>query len=134
MSKKLETAFADALKKHGALINANLKIASDAVSSPGKHANGVKALAEATALADKSGIPFYTNVVAIGSYLMPTANQYVPNSYFEKYKDLDPKIVSRLTQVADFALKKTPPVDDGDFDDDPDGLDDYYESSEYNDY
>ncbi len=130
---KLEKTFEKAIKEYGAQIAGKVKIAHDAVGNPEAHAKGAKALSEATAIADANGIPFSSKVIAIGSYLMASDNQYVPDSYFTKFKGLDTAKVADMTKVADFALNKyTPPRDfDGYYNDDGD---DYYESSESDDY
>jgi hypothetical protein len=123
---KLEKTFEKALKQYGTEIATKLKVAQDAVGNPAAHAEGAKALGEATAIADANGIPFISEVVAIGNYLMASANQYVPDSYFSKYKDLDSTKVAQMTNVANFALDKYTPAKDFDCDDDDE---EYYESS-----
>lgn len=132
---KLEQTFEKALRQYGGQIAAKVKIAQDAVGNPSAHAEGAKALGEATAIADANGIPFSSGVIAIGNYLMPSENQYVPDTYFSKFKDLDAAKVAEMTKVADFALTKytVPKGFDDDYDEE-EAEEDYYESSDDESY
>lgn len=128
MSKtKLEKEFDKALANFGAIINSKVNLANKALEDKSAHPAGARALVEASALADKHGIPFHSEVVAIGNYVMKTANNYVPESYFAKFQELDPEKVAALTNVASFALSKA--VDDEE-DDEEDDWDDSWESSD----
>lgn len=127
---KLEKTFEKALKQYGGQIAAKVKVAQDAAGNPATHAEGVRALSDATAIADANGIPFVSGVIAIGDhYLMAAENQYVPDTYFSKFKGLNADVVSEMTKVAGFALSKSaPPKNTYDYVNDDD--EDYYESSE----
>jgi len=50
-------------------------------------------IAEACALADESGLPFFTNVSVVGQ-------PYVPETFQNKWRDLDRDFVANLTEVA----------------------------------
>lgn len=113
-----EQPFDKAFKQCSQLIAAKVKIAQDAVNSPSTHADGARALGEAIAIADTHGVPFTSSVIAIGNYLMASEMQYVPDSYFSLFKDLDPASVEKLTNVTAFALSKyVAPVGETDNDD-----------------
>lgn len=60
-----------------------------------KQAEGL--LYEACALADKHGIPFFTNVSLLGQ-------PYVPESFKNKWKELDHDFVTNVTEVAGYDL------------------------------
>ncbi len=79
---ELENEFRQLVNQHKFEIEAKVKEASDA-------------LAEAEELADKYGIPFYSDVSRI--------NQgYTPKLFLDKFEDeLDADVVYKLTQVYD---------------------------------
>lgn len=59
-----------------------------------------KALNEALKLAEDHGLPFYSDIIQVGSC-------YVPNSYHSKWDKLNPEFVSDITEVLSGDLKYT---------------------------
>lgn len=103
----LEQTFQKALDEAGKSIKENLVIAKSALKDkdPKNVKKALKALSEAQKLSDKSGIPYQSEVVALGAKsVIGMVNHHVPESYFKLFGTLDPKKVSKLVNVAPYAL------------------------------
>lgn len=105
-NSELEKEFQESLRTFGVTIQRKLQLANKALVDADAHPAGARALNEACALADEHGIPFHSKVIAIGNHVASLENNYVPDSYFEKFNSLDPNEVQELTSVAAFALSK----------------------------
>lgn len=79
MSKTLEDEFLKIVNEHKDEIQAKLKEASAALSA-------------AVDLAEKYGVPFYSNI----SFL---SQSYTPTSYYEKFPELERDVVGDLIDV-----------------------------------
>lgn len=123
----LEKDFDKALGTHGVKIQRKLDLAHSALSDKSAHPAAARAMKEAIAIADEHGIPFHARVTAVGNYVLPMENNYVPSSYFDTFGGLDPAKVAELTRVAEFSLSKEEP--NGPEDDYDDSYDDSYDSS-----
>lgn len=129
-SSKLEKDFVKICNTIGAQIRGKILLVEASLKKTDFRPKAAKALVEAKELSDKHGIPFISKVAMIGNHAIPLDNNYVPNSYFDKFSDLNPEVVSKLTQVASYALsrQKDDPYGDEDWDESEDNEEDWDES------
>lgn len=106
----LEKDFDKALATHGVKIQRKLELAHSALNDKSAHPAAARAMKEAIAISDEHGVPFHASVMAVGNYMMPMENNYVPKTYFDTFGGLDPAKVAQLTQVAEFSLSKEDPA------------------------
>ncbi len=83
-NKQLEEEFLALVSSIGEQIKAKIRIAE-------------QALDEAVDLADKHGIPFYSEVSQIGQ-------SYVPDSFDERFESLDKETVADLLDISEYNL------------------------------